>query len=441
MTLGDASLASSADIDLESKQQNESNSNAPNVAEAESKPQQAPPNFPEGGLKAWLVVFGCWCTSFTSFGYINSFGVYETYYLQTYLQHHSPSDVAWIGSIQAFAQFSATLISGPICDRHGPMVVIWPCSVLLIVAMMLTSLCREYYQFILCQGILVGMSAGLIFAPALSVVGHYFSKRRAMAMSFASTGSPIGGIIYPVIMTNLLPKSNIGFPWGQRICGFLSLFLLSIAAFTIRPTPMKRKGKFLLLEAFKKPVYSIEVVALFMVIFGLWTPYFYIASYGLKHGMDRGLASYLFALLNAGSFVGRVLAGTFAQHLGQFNVMMFACYGSAILLYCWLKITSSAGLIVLSILFGATSGTVIALMMSTIAHTADHPAKIGTYISMATFVIGFGGLAGTPIAGALIGDDGHGYTDGILFSASVLMAGAVIFTGARYAFAKDNIFA
>ncbi len=48
--------------------------------------------------------------------------VYETYYLQTFLKDHSPSDVAWIGSIQAFAQFSATLISGPICYRHGPMV-------------------------------------------------------------------------------------------------------------------------------------------------------------------------------------------------------------------------------------------------------------------------------------------------------------------------------
>lgn len=99
-------------------------------------------SFPEGGTKAWLVVLGCWCTSFASFGYVNSFGsvtrshedfltnltiylpyrVYETYYLETFLQGHSPSDVAWIGSIQAFSQFSATLISGPVTDRYGPLV-------------------------------------------------------------------------------------------------------------------------------------------------------------------------------------------------------------------------------------------------------------------------------------------------------------------------------
>lgn len=49
--------------------------------------------------------------------------VYETYYLETFLKGYSPSDVAWIGSIQAFAQFSATLISGPVTDRYGAMVL------------------------------------------------------------------------------------------------------------------------------------------------------------------------------------------------------------------------------------------------------------------------------------------------------------------------------
>jgi hypothetical protein len=34
----------------------------------------AMPTFPEGGTKAWGVVIGCWCTSFASFGIVNSFG-------------------------------------------------------------------------------------------------------------------------------------------------------------------------------------------------------------------------------------------------------------------------------------------------------------------------------------------------------------------------------
>jgi MFS family permease len=251
--------------------------------------------------------------------------------------------------------------------------------------MMLTSLCTKYYQFILCQGILLGSCAGLIFAPAFAVIGHYFFKKRAMAMAFASTGSPIGGIIYPVIMTNLLRNKSVGFPWAQRVCGFVSLFLLLIAAVTIRPTPVRRKGSLFLPNAFKSPVYTFQVMGFFFVVLGLWTPYFYLAEYGLDHGMSANLATYLFALINAGSFVGRMLGGISAQRLGQFNVVAAACYASAILLYCWLSITSSAGLVVLSILFGATSGIIIALMMSTIAHCAPQPREVRA--SIASFTV------------------------------------------------------
>ncbi|KAG6365562.1 hypothetical protein INS49_007173 [Diaporthe citri] len=411
-------------------------------AGSEQIPQtSAMPDFPDGGTKAWMVVFGCWCTSFASFGIVNSFGIYETYYQQEYLKGYSPSTIAWIGSIQAFAQFSATLIGGPITDRWGPMSVIWPFSLLLVVAMMLTSLCSEFYQFLLCQGILLGFSCGLIFAPALAVVGHYFFKKRAMAMAYASTGSPIGGIIYPVVLTNLIDNPNVGFAWAQRTCGFISLSLLLISAAAIRPRPgMRRKSSLIILDAFKKPAYSLQVAGLFLVVLGFWTPYFYLATYAEAHGMSSALASYLFAIINAGSFAGRVLGGTFAQHAGQFNVTTLACYSSAVLLFCWLAITSSAGLIVLSVLFGGTSGVIIALMMSTVAHCAPHPSQIGAYVGQSTFVVGFAGLAGTPITGALI-NNYNGYTSGIAFSAAVMMAGAVVFTAARYAYAPGKLIA
>jgi hypothetical protein len=33
-----------------------------------------PPSFPEGGTRAWLVVVGCFCIMFYTFGYLNAFG-------------------------------------------------------------------------------------------------------------------------------------------------------------------------------------------------------------------------------------------------------------------------------------------------------------------------------------------------------------------------------
>ena len=57
----------------------EKQADTPNDGDKQSLEEEKPspptmPVFPEGGTKAWLVVLGCWCSSFASFGYVNSFG-------------------------------------------------------------------------------------------------------------------------------------------------------------------------------------------------------------------------------------------------------------------------------------------------------------------------------------------------------------------------------
>lgn len=35
---------------------------------------EKPTEFPEGGTRAWMVVLGAFCVSFSTFGYMNAFG-------------------------------------------------------------------------------------------------------------------------------------------------------------------------------------------------------------------------------------------------------------------------------------------------------------------------------------------------------------------------------
>jgi hypothetical protein len=45
------------------------------VQEQPSTPTLAPEHtFPEGGTRGWLVVLGCFCVMFFTFGYVNAFG-------------------------------------------------------------------------------------------------------------------------------------------------------------------------------------------------------------------------------------------------------------------------------------------------------------------------------------------------------------------------------
>ncbi|KAH8430942.1 MCT family MFS transporter [Aspergillus melleus] len=390
-----------------------------------------PPTFPEGGLKAWMAVLSCWCVMFNTFGYINAFGIYEAYYGQTLLRGQSASNIAWIGSLQVFFMFSAGLISGPLMDRYGPRVILIPCSLLFILSVMLTSLSKEYYQFILAQGILGGITNGLTYTPTLTAVNQYFFKRRPLAIGIASSGSSLAGILFPIALNRMLHRTDLGFGWTVRILGFVMLALSIIACVSVTSNvPKRRTGPPLLLEAWKHPGYTIQIIGLFLVIWALFVPFYFIPGYAQSISISVNLSYYLIAIVNAGSLIGRLLSGAVANHLGRFNTLSGACFICGILIFCWLRITSHGGMIVFSVLFGFFSGTVISLFTATIAMTAPQPNQIGSYMGMALGVLSVAGLTGTPITGAMINKYGN-YEAAIIFAGVASLLGASIIFAAR----------
>ena len=73
MSSSSAADTTNAEQDPEAKPDHLSDEKVPDGV-AKQEPQQVAHQFPEGGMKAWMVVLGCWCISFASFGYVNSFG-------------------------------------------------------------------------------------------------------------------------------------------------------------------------------------------------------------------------------------------------------------------------------------------------------------------------------------------------------------------------------
>ncbi|KAJ5727629.1 MFS monocarboxylate transporter [Penicillium malachiteum] len=409
--------------------------------ELEENVQKSPPSFPEGGTKGWLAVLACWCVMFNTFGYINAFGIYETYYQETFLKNETSSNIAWIGSLQTFFMFSAGLVSGPLMDRFGPRVIMIPCSMLFVLSVMLTSLCTDYYQFILAQGVLGGLTNGLTYTPALTAVNHYFMKKRPLAIGIASSGSSLAGVIFPVALDRMLNKTNLGFGWSVRIIGFLMLALSIIACVTVSSNAPKRKsGSPFVFAAWKNPSYTMQIAGLFLVIWALFVPFFYIPSYAETIGISLQMSFYLIAITNAGSMFGRLLGGALANQIGRFNALAGSSVICGILTLCWLSINSLSGMIVFSILFGFFSGTVIGLFPASIAMTAPQPNQIGSYMGMGFGVLSIAGLTGTPITGAMITQYGS-YHPAMIFAGVCSLAGAAVIFGARLRLAGTQLIA
>ncbi|KAL2060368.1 hypothetical protein VTL71DRAFT_9763 [Oculimacula yallundae] len=385
------------------------------------EPTKPEDDYPEGGLRAWLVVAGAAGVLFCGFGHANAFGVYQEYYSTHQLRNESPSTVSWIGSLQLFFLFGGNLIGGPLFDRYGSK-VIWPSVLGYILAVMMTSLCTTFYQFLLAQGILGGISLGLSMAPAMAATGQYFNKKRGAAMGLAIGGSSIGGVLFPIILSKMLNNSSLSFGWTVRILGFIIVALMIPAAAAIRPRLPPRKNNFFLPEAFKNPQYSVLIASTFLMMMGMFMPFFYLPTFAVAQGMKTQLAGNLLAILNGASFFGRVIPGVLGDKLGRLNALCAAGLSTGILVLCMQRLGSNASIIVFAVLYGFCSGAIISGMAVCLAQITPDPREIGTYMGMGMAVMAIAALIGPPIDGALV-DKYHGFNEVAIFSGVLVIAG------------------
>jgi len=265
---------------------------------------------------------------------------------------------------------------------------------------------------------------GMLMGPSIAATGQYFSKRRAAAMGAAVAGSSLGGVIFPIALSRMLNNPNLGFGWSVRICGFLMLALLAIAIFGIKARLPPRKGRFLLLEAFKEPQFNSIISSVFLMMLGMFVPFFYLPSYAVDHGMSFQLSAYLPAILNAASFFGRVIPGILADKLGRLNILAAAGLSTGILIFCWTKTTSNATIILFAALYGFCSGAIVSLMSACFAMVPRDPRNIGTYIGMGMAVDSIAALVGPPISGAFVSRY-HSFDQASYFCGAAVFLGAI----------------
>ncbi|KAK6822867.1 hypothetical protein PG987_014412 [Apiospora arundinis] len=383
---------------------------------------------PEGGARAWLAAAGGASIFFSTLGFANSFGTFEEYYLTHQLQGESASKISWIGSLAVFIQFFVGMVAGPLFDRYGSKVV-RPAAFIYIVSMMLLSLCKTYWEVMLCQGVLQGIVMGLLQFPAFATVSQYFVKNRAGALGLVVAGSSIGGIVIPIALSKMLNGSNLGFGWSVRIIGFMILPFITFAFFTVRPRLPPRTTQFWLLSAYREPRFLILIVGLFFMFFGMFTPFFYLPAYATTRGMDATLAGYLLSIVNAASTFGRVIPGVLADKYGKLNMFGFGGIATGIITFCMSSTTSNAGIIVYSVFFGFSSGTIISGGSAAFSTCSANARDVGTYMGMGMAIAGLGGLVGPPVNGAILNAYGDYFNVSMVSGALCLFGGLVTLSG------------
>jgi MFS family permease len=278
-----------------------------------------------------------------------------------------------------------------------------------------------------------GISASMLFNPSISAIGHWFSKRRALATGIACTAGGAGGVVFPLIIIYLTPK--VGFAWSIRVVGFICA-AAGIAACCLlrkRLPHNKKAGAAIDLKALGDMKYAITTAAIFLVEFAGFIPYTYISSYAIHMGLPAQKAYLLNTLLNVGAIPGRALPGYVADRFGIFNVMcVTASCCATFILALWLTATHGNGAMITSftVLFGFWSGATISLTpvcIGVVCRTEDYGKRNGTTFSLASI----GALVGIPVAGAILQGQGGDYRGLIVLSGAAYAAAAGMFVLAR----------
>ena len=419
-----------------------SNANDDVVSVTSEQEKGAPPVHPppDGGLLAWLQVVGAFCLSINTFGLQNAFGVFESYYLGSFMHNKSPSTVAWIGSMEAFLLLTVCVFAGPLFDKGHMRLMIVVGTVMVVFGMMMTSLGKQFYQVLLSQGFCVGIGQGLLFLPSIAVCATYFSKKRGTAIGLAFSGCSIGGVIYPIMLHRLLP--HIHFPWTTRVMGFLALGIqvLPLAVMRQHIHPAKRRA-FFLPRALLEPPFTLFCIGTLLSFTGLYVPYFYITNYAeSKAGMSEYLAFYMLPIINGTTIIGRVVGNYMSDKVGPLNTIIPFTVSASVLGYAWIGITNSPGLIMFAVLYGTCAGAIESVPGSVIAGLTSNMREVGTRLGMCFLFEGFGVLIGSPIAGAIINLEESYYVHAQLFCGSLLVGAFAFMTLGRIACSRHILY-
>src|SRR5439155_14667914 len=92
------------------------------------------------------------------------------------------------------------ILMGRLSDRFGIFVPVAGGAVTLALGYVAASRATSLWQFILAQGLLVGVASSVSFAPIIADTSLWFTRRRGIAVAIIACGSYLAGTVWPPVV-------------------------------------------------------------------------------------------------------------------------------------------------------------------------------------------------------------------------------------------------
>uniref|UniRef100_A0A8C2EJJ9 Solute carrier family 16 member 5b n=1 Tax=Cyprinus carpio TaxID=7962 RepID=A0A8C2EJJ9_CYPCA len=399
---------------------------------------------PDGGW-GWVVVAATVLVLAMTLAFPSCIGIFYTD-LQNDFQA-SNTETSWVPAIM----IAVLHAGGPICsvlvECLGCRTTIIIGGILSGLGMAASSFAQTLVELYITAGIITGMGFSLSFQPSITMVGHYFVRRRAFANALSSTGTALGLSTLPLLANYLL--SSFGWRGSFLVLGGV-LLNCCVCGAVMRPLGAKPKMKartrqtnnhqlktnclsisqereglkgrlratlstvmsFLRRHmAFdllcSNPYFCAYALGMSWMMLGFMVPLVYLVPYATAYGIEQDRAALLMAILGLINITVRpVTALVFGlpRFRGSHNFAYL--FATAVLInglsncICGM-VTSFPGLLAYVLVFGFSMSVIGSLLFTVLMDTVEmsrFPSALGLISIMESIML----LLGPPLAGILV---------------------------------------
>ncbi|KAJ5729475.1 Major facilitator superfamily domain general substrate transporter [Penicillium malachiteum] len=313
----------------------------------------------------------------------------------------TPAEIDLTGTLAIALMTMGTPFSTAWTKQYSPRAVVLCGGVMSSVALILASFSQALWQFIVTQGLLLGLAMGVILA-----------------------GTGVGGVVWPLAFRGLIQR--VGFRNTLRITACISFVMIWISgvfmkwpASQITRIQTENAASSRSSSFFRIPLvdwcvvrtckFAAHALGAALQSAACYTPVFFFASCARTLGYSTTASANFIAISNAANALGKIVIGYAADRFGRLNTLFLTTLLSAIsVLALWLPSSMSASQSTgstLFILFAIFYGTFATAYVSLFPTSLVELFEVQNFVSVngALYMIrGLATLLGTHIAGVLI---------------------------------------
>ncbi|MRR17642.1 MAG: MFS transporter [Deltaproteobacteria bacterium] len=280
-----------------------------------------------GLFYGYIIVLFSFLILMTVWGAQYSFGVF----FKPMLNEFGFSRAALSGaySIGLVIQSVACILTGKLCDRYGPRLVVTVCGSLLGISYVLMSQVQAIWQIYIIFGVFSSIGVAGTWVPLLSTISRWFVHRRGLMSGITSAGVGAGVMLVPALSSFLI--ANFGWRTSYIMIGLTVLILVIASAQMLKRDPSEIGQSALGTSAhhdhpslhftFKEALASTQfwLVCGVFVMMGssLQSVLVHIVPHATDVGIAEVTAATIISVIGAVSIISKVSLGVVIDRLGS----------------------------------------------------------------------------------------------------------------------------